>query len=193
MSEIDWSEVHTQLAEADEELHLRVSREAIHWPELMEQRARQLQQRGDRAEQAGLPYLSCSLGSETVLLPLQDLTGIEKFSDCAPLPLAPPALLGICHHGGQMVSVLDLAAMLDLTPAGESQAFILFVRTRPELGLRIDRPGEVMHLGETELSQLQPGISPLIAGVTQAGQLVLSLKRLGQHPLMQAVMPGLSA
>lgn len=190
MSEIDWSEIRNQLAVADEELHLRVSREAIHWPELMEQRARQLQQRGDQAEQAGMPYLSCSVGNETVLLPLQDLTGVERFSDCAPLPLAPPALLGICHHAGQMVSVLDLAAMLDLTSAGESRAFILFVRTRPELGLKIDRPGEVMHVSETELSQLQPGLSPLMAGVTQAGQLVLSLNRLGQHPLLQAVLPG---
>lgn len=191
MNTIDWASIHQELKRAEAELHLTVSREAEHWPDLLHQRARQLRNRSEGQTIEGAAHLHCRLGQETVLLPIEILSGVDRFADCAPLPLAPAALIGICPHRGQMVSVLDLALLLDLpaSPQADEQGYVLYVHTRPVLGLRVDAIGELRLVSAAELAQSLPGKSPLLSGLLGSGELLLSLEQLCQHPLLANVVP----
>jgi len=64
-----------------------------------------------------------------------------------PVPLAPPAVLGLANLRGQVVTVLDLRARLGLEPRPEPGAITVVVRHDGEVvGLVADAPGDVLEV-----------------------------------------------
>ncbi|GIW34502.1 chemotaxis protein CheW [Meiothermus sp.] len=80
----------------------------------------------------------------------------------APVPLAPPPLLGLLSNQGQIVSVFDLSHILQITPAGSGIAALLEFEGQP-LAFMID---EVVGL-RTNLSGawIAPSPNPLFSAV----------------------------
>lgn len=181
MSLIDWQALRQQLAETEAWLAEKASRDPDNWSELMLRRSQQLQQRQTHSRVATQDYLVLSLGLEDVLVPVQDLRAIEAFDCCEPLALATPELLGICHARGRMVSVVELARLLGAPPPAEP-GYVLFMRTQPELGLRVARLIEIVALTPESLSPAPE--AGYYSGFEPAGRPVLELRSLLQHPFL---------
>lgn len=114
---------------------------------LLDERSAALANRG-RAQASGFEahgavqsFLVCTAAGERLGLPLRDVAGVLAGRACTPLPGAPPSLRGVIAHAGIIVSVLDLAAALGLTPVDEPQGPGHFVRLRqrePAIALAVE-------------------------------------------------------
>lgn len=186
MSEVDWQAVRQQLQASEAELQYKASRDPALWTELLSQRAKQLQRREQSEHIETRAYLSFETHAQALLLDIKALKSVQAFSGCTPLPKAPAALLGVCNHRGQMLSVLELAELLELPGKAPTGGFIIFVRSQPGLGLRVAKLQEIVWLEAGDLSPQPEGASPYLDGMTQSGQLVLSLERLLTHPLLKS-------
>lgn len=182
MSDIDWQAVKTALAENQAQLSQKSSRDIRYWSELLAQRARQLTERTPPEVKKRKTYLVCLSQAERYALDLNLLREVAPFKDCTFLPLAPSALLGICNQRGTMVSVLDLGGLLSLPGASENRkGYVLFLRSTPPVGLRVDALLELVELEESEIIPWDQ--APHLKGL--AGELqVLHLQALSQHGLL---------
>lgn len=185
---IHWQEVRQNLKAAETDLHRKVSRDVQYWQDLLQQRAQQLSERTSSESIEVEPCLVFWLTGEKMFMPIKYLKEIAPFVNCRALPLAPPELLGVCPHRGQMVSVLDLGHMLRLgsavSDAEQEHGYVLFLRTLPQVGLRVVQIGAVHDLPQTEVQQrlyLEHDSEPqgLRAGT------VLDLEILLKHSLFQ--------
>ena len=73
-------------------------------------------------------FLVCACGPERYGLPLAAVAGITPERPCTALPGAPPGLRGIAAMAGTIVSVLDLAACLGLSPEAEGGGHLVRLR-----------------------------------------------------------------
>lgn len=143
---IDWAAIKGGLQQGPDAERQRV--EAI-----FRRRAEQLAIRkalpGAAAE--GLSVLTFYLGQECYAIELIELAEVLPFANCAPLPGAPPGLVGVVNRRGELWSVADLAVLLGL-PRGteEGPGQVLFLR-RQALGLRVGRVDQVRVLSPEEL------------------------------------------
>lgn len=185
MNHIDWDDVRRQLDSFKDQLEHKASRELENWPELLERRARQLRARLPERQIETDAYLACITFGETLLLPIEDLRAIQGWGGCVALPLAPRELLGICNHRGKTLSILDLGLLLSLPGQTEAAGYLLFMRTNPLIGLRVDSLLGVIELESGISRRLVPAASPYLSGLTPQGQLVFDLIRLLQHPLFK--------
>ncbi|MCQ8278718.1 chemotaxis protein CheW [Acetobacteraceae bacterium KSS8] len=120
----------------------RVFRERI-----LDERTESLALRGLQADRALLPpRLVCLAGGRHLAVPLEMVSSIRPFG-CSPLPLiaagARGVMLGATLSGRTLLSVLDLAALLDPAlragdPPGGGKMLILR-RAEPAVALRVDR------------------------------------------------------
>ncbi len=110
--------------------------------------------------EARLELLTFRLGSEWAALELSALTGI-LIPEITPLPDVSKWVLGIQSVRGQVVSVLDLGALLELTrddaDHGKLEARVLLLETpQGTVGFRVDAVGETR---TAPLSALTPPVS----------------------------------
>lgn len=111
---------------------------------ILEERTRLLAARSaapaDAAQRSAV--LVCALGEELYGLPLPGIARVLPLGPIAPMPGAPPAMLGLYGRTGQLFSVLDLAAALGRgapsSPAAGSHLVLLRQAPR-RFALRIDR------------------------------------------------------
>jgi chemotaxis signal transduction protein len=181
---IDWQEINERLVLSQSKLSELNSRDIQHWPDLLEQRARRLAERTPPEQKSQKTYLLCLIQSECYAVALHQLKEVAPFKTCTFLPLAPAALLGVSNQRGVMISVLDLAALLGLSPLStdRSEGYLLFLRSTPPVALRVDALSDFIHLEETELTPC-PQV-PYLKGLAGDVQ-VLNLSVLSQHSLLQ--------
>jgi chemotaxis signal transduction protein len=185
MTEIDWQSVNRQLTNDRAQVAEKNSRDIQHWPELLEQRAKQLAKRTPPAQKELQPYLVFLLQTQRFALALSALKEVAPLSGCTPLPLAPPALLGIANQRGIMVSILELAILLDLpSTAQTTEGYVLYVRTHPVLGLRIDSLLDMVYLAD---SDIMAGSQAIYLKGLFADIQVLDFAGLNQHPLLDKI------
>ena len=72
--------------------------------------------RADALRKQGRQYIRFSLMGVDFALPLQNALEIDYIPEITPLPNLPKWVLGICHLRGDIVSVVDLQRVLQLTP-----------------------------------------------------------------------------
>ena len=98
--------------------------------------------------------------SLTLGLPDEMILAISEWTEPAPLPFAPPSVLGIVSTHGRMFTVVDAAVLLARRTATQSRS-IVALRGDEQLALAVDelletvsvKPGEVMSETETDLIQ----------------------------------------
>jgi len=109
---------------------------------ILEQRTRLLAARGAEAEpaEARTMVLACQLGEEFYGLPLDAVAQVLPLPAWAPLPGAPPAVLGLFGRAGQVFCLLDLALALDRAAPGEGGHVLLLRAGGPRrFALRVGR------------------------------------------------------
>ncbi len=100
------------------------------------------------------------VGSLTLGVPDEMILAISDWTEPAPLPFAPPSVLGIVSMHGRMFTVVDAAVLLARKAATQSRS-IVALRGDEQLALAVDEslevvsinPDDVMNETETDLIQ----------------------------------------
>lgn len=121
---------------------------------VLEARARELA-RGDDviAVDSGAPTLSFALGDSGYSLPATAVREVIPLPPLAPLPTAPPFLLGLANVRGQLVIAIDLRPLLEIPSAPAAQGSLLLVIRAGDIsaGLLVDRVLSVHHFTDVLL------------------------------------------
>lgn len=80
-------------------------------------------------ETASLGLLDFGLGNQAFALPLTSAAHIERVPTITFVPNTPPFVRGISNLRGQLVPVIDLAALLKIQQQGRQQAGLIVMRS----------------------------------------------------------------
>jgi purine-binding chemotaxis protein CheW len=107
------------------------------------------------------------LGDESLAIPVTQVLEVAELGNIAPVPGAPPAVLGVRNLRGQVLPVIDLAALIG-TRRGTDPAAKLVIAEEAgrRAGLAIDRVTDVSELA----GAVQQADSPFLSGSTMAGE-----------------------
>lgn len=110
-----------------------------------------------RARQAATSerYLAFLLGKEQYAIPLLQVKEVIEMSEPMPIPQTPPYFMGIINLRGQVISVLDLKAKLQLprTENGPKTAIVILdVEPQLFIGVIVDRINSVLAFPHEDIS-----------------------------------------
>jgi purine-binding chemotaxis protein CheW len=123
---------------------------------LLEARAKRLAQEDVQDNEAPLEMVLLTLGGEQYALELTRLKAVLP-AEISLLPLAPRTVAGMMNVRGEIVSVLDLAALLKFERNEKASSSVILTETRyGSIGLRIEG---IPELYQARPSQLTPALS----------------------------------
>jgi purine-binding chemotaxis protein CheW len=93
-------------------------------------------------------YLVVGLGEERYALAVEDVLEVGTVSDPAPLPGAPPAVVGLQNLGGEVVPLLDLALLVGAGPGQRGEAMVVVEQGGRRAALSVDAVLDVAPLEE---------------------------------------------
>ena len=109
------------------------------------------------------------VGAESFALPVGHVLEVADVGTLAPVPGAPPSVLGVRNLRGQVLPVIDLATVLGTPRSKAATKVVITEDAGRRAGLAID---QVTDVGELP-GPLQESDSPFLAGSTLAdGELV---------------------
>lgn len=118
---------------------------------------------------------SFSAGDRTFAVFAEDVEGIAESKRAAPLPHAPPAVLGVISVRGRMLTVLDAAALL----ASENSnwpaelPFVIALRGDEQLALAADSVRETITIASTDIEpvdvQQSDRAQTVVVGIARHG------------------------
>lgn len=122
-------------------------------------------------------------GSHHFGIPIENISTITAWREPAPLPFAPPSVLGVVSIEGRMLTVMDLARLT----AAEAEAsevasgHIVALRGDEQLALAVEEVGETIEFNLAESNAQQQMSSSVVAGVFHHDETaihILNLKEL---------------
>lgn len=147
---------------------------------------------GDLSELAG-KHLTFQLQDQHYALPILQVREIVGLLPVTTIPQAPECLRGVVNLRGQVIGVVDLATVLGLSPAPDSDRTCVIVTetwnngVATSIGLVVDQVSEVLHLETEDLQELTDsvtGVSRLIEALAKIGDdllMLLNLEHLIDH------------
>lgn len=191
---IDWAAIKNRLKQGQLAQGLGADRQKVE--AIFRRRAEQLAKRKAVLGTASreIPVLTFYLGPECYGIELVELAEVFPFANCAPLPGAPPELVGVINRRGELRPVVDLAVLLGLSRGVEEGAgHVLLLRRHPlGAGLRVDRVDQVRAISPEEL--ILPGgeSAPLptryVKGLIPGALSLLSAEMILSHPLFKETL-----
>lgn len=151
---------------------------------LLRERARVLAQRDEAAESAGeayAAYAAFTIGGHRFGVPLGSVVRAAEVRHLTEIPGGPGYLLGIAALEGHMVSLLDVAALLDLRRRGMGDvtgALVVSWQER-EIGLAAERLIGIEDVALRDIRPL-PGAPAAVGQVARCGQMELQLVDVGR-------------
>ena len=100
------------------------------------------------------------LGDESFALPVAQVLEVAELGALAPVPGAPPSVLGVRNLRGQVLPVIDLATVLGSARADEAEKLVITEKAGRRAGFAID---EVTDVGELP-GPVQETDSPYLSG-----------------------------
>jgi purine-binding chemotaxis protein CheW len=187
---IDWEAAKQRLRAGEAALEQALVPDPERLEAVYRQRAGRLARRQVQVQGAPTaPVLVFWAGEERCGLELPALAGVSPFAGCAPLPKAPPEVLGLANHRGQLCPVLDLAALLGLSSGGDS-GYLLWLRRQDRLiGAKVERVEEVRQVVLESLVSPETlvGDSRCLKGLAPDGLRLLDPQAIRSHPLFKEV------
>jgi purine-binding chemotaxis protein CheW len=123
---------------------------------LLEARAKRLAQENLQDNEIPLEMVLLRLAGEQYALELTRLKAVLP-AEISPLPLAPRTVAGIMNVRGEVVSVLDLAALLKFERSEKAASSVILTETKfGSIGLRIEG---IPELFQAKISTLTPALS----------------------------------
>lgn len=99
-------------------------------------------------------YLCFTLGKEEFAIPLLSVREVIAIPDITPVPQTPPHFLGIMNLRGQIISVMDLRAKLNIKPSEKSETAVIICDIIPNaIGVIVDSINSVINPSATEISE----------------------------------------
>jgi chemotaxis signal transduction protein len=115
-----------------------------------------------------------------------DVLSVLDWTEPTPLPFAPASVLGVVSVEGRMVTVLDVALLLENEVTNRNYELIVALRGGEQLALAVDESNDVIEIKANEIVSDSP--SDLISGGLQFGQSAYSI--LNVEKLFAAVIRG---
>jgi purine-binding chemotaxis protein CheW len=139
----------------------------------------------DNAEDAErVSLLHFRSGSEYFALDIRDLLRVVPFEKCAPAPDAPKRFLGVIGVSGEIWTIIDLKAVLNLGGEGseERRGYALLLRSvNRRIGIQADALGDALSIPTDQIAPLssQPTErnTRFLKGVTPSGIPLLEAER----------------
>ena len=120
-------------------------------------------------------YVSFSLAREHFAFPMQQVREIVRPPAIVPVPLTPPAFLGLANLRGNVLPVMDLRALLGLERReADTTSRVVVVERGQVLGLMVDRIARVFAPEADQFDEAAgiqgPVDSRLLSGVIKGGE-----------------------
>lgn len=180
---IDWEAVRKRLKESSGGLEGGQVLEPRRIEEAYRRRAAELGRANAPAASArAAEILTFTLGPERYGLELSAVGEVIPFAGCAPLPGAPPEILGVVNRRGEILLVADLARRLGLPHQSSAAEGIVIIMRQAEgrAGFRVDRVEAIRRSAPEELvkpDRAGGGKGP-VRGLTPDGVILLEAREL---------------
>jgi len=165
----------------------------------MSETDRQLALLRRRAEQIARPlveeergsvrsYLGCAVANRRVGLPVESVLGVFRVPPVTPVRGSDGVLRGVAQVRGQLVGVVDLAAVLE-EPRGTGAPLLVLVEGSPgRLGLLIDRTERIVEVPQHSHCRHLPqeATEPFVSAVSHDLFTLIDVEVLLTSPLVRA-------
>ncbi len=135
----------------------------------------------DGDDDAVLQWVTFRLSNETYGINVMQVQEVLRFSDIAPVPGAPPYVLGIINLRGNVVTVIDTCQRFGLPPIEltDNTRIVIIETNQQVIGILVDAVAEVVYLRQSEIEST-PNVgndesAKFIQGVSHRGNELLIL------------------
>jgi purine-binding chemotaxis protein CheW len=116
-------------------------------------------------------HVRVRVAGEEYALPVSGVSEIAEFEAVTPIPGAPPRVLGAINLRGQVVPVMDLAAVLGAGSDGSPRRIVIAEEGGVRAGLAV---GEVLDVAEVAEPRSEAD-SPYLAGASPADGVMVGI------------------
>lgn len=150
-----------------------------HWQTLTK-RAQRVQQAAQQIETRQLvEILTVQLGDENYAIPIKDIRAVYEDIAVTEIPGVPGHIAGIANIRGQLVTVLDLASILEVELDSEQFSLVMLDAKDMNVVVSVQTVKEVTEFVANELKPLPDGHKALfIQGVMSDGTAVLDIAKI---------------
>lgn len=105
------------------------------------------------ADDAVLQWVTFRLEGETYGINVMQVQEVLRYTEIAPVPGAPPYVLGIINLRGNVVTVIDTRNRFGLTPAEvtDNTRIVIIEAEKHVVGILVDAVAEVVYLRQSEI------------------------------------------
>ncbi len=132
-------------------------------------------------DDAVLQWVTFRLANETYGINVMQVQEVLRYTDIAPVPGAPPYVLGIINLRGNVVTVIDTCQRFGLSPIEitDNTRIVIIETNQQVIGILVDSVAEVVYLKESEI-ETTPNVgneesAKFIQGVTHRDNELLIL------------------
>lgn len=107
----------------------------------------------DGEEDAVVQWVTFRLANETYGINVMQVQEVLRYSDIAPVPGAPPYVLGIINLRGNVVTVIDTCQRFGLPPIEitDNTRIVIIETSHQVIGILVDAVAEVVYLRRSEI------------------------------------------
>lgn len=159
--------------------------------DLLQKRARRVERAAQQVETRQLlEVLIIHLYSEKYAVPITEIQAVYEQIPVTYLPDVPSHIAGIANVRGQLVTVLDMARILEIPipNADEQQTLVMLTYEDAYIALLVQKVGEVSNLPIEELTPVSGANakhSSYLQGVLADGTVLLNLQQLLDDPALE--------
>lgn len=104
-------------------------------------------------EDAVIQWVTFRLANETYGINVMQVQEVLRYSDIAPVPGAPPYVLGIINLRGNVVTVIDTCQRFGLPPIEitDNTRIVIIETNHQVIGILVDAVAEVVYLKRSEI------------------------------------------
>jgi purine-binding chemotaxis protein CheW len=104
---------------------------------------------------AGTAFATFRVGEHLCCVDVGEIQEIVPLRKISPVPLAPDEILGLMNLRGRILTIIDLASILELKDDGDHREGMILVldASRGNLGLRVDSSSDVLRLREKDFEE----------------------------------------
>jgi purine-binding chemotaxis protein CheW len=113
-------------------------------------------------------YVTFTTAGQLFGLPIEHVRDVFTPANMTRVPLAGPEIAGVLNLRGRIVTVIDLANLLDLSASKRSgaQMVIGIERGAESIGILVDHAGEVLSLSDTDREANPPNLDSKLDAVS---------------------------
>lgn len=181
---MDWAEAYRRPERARAGLRGQRERDTEHDQRVLEERARALARplEPPRTEPT-IEMITFRLGKGEYGLELSELQAVFRLREFTPVPGARAPIFGIAPWRGELLTILDLRALLGLVTdeVNEPSRVLVLGRTTAVFGILADHVGEIRAIPRSKIRTPAEGVTverDFLRGITGEGLLVLDAAEL---------------